>query len=84
MEKEQLKRIFEFLEEKGEHKVPLRWKFINNQPLTKEELIVDDDLDLSYTNITSLPEGLKVYGDLRLNMTKFLKSLPQKKGTPSN
>ena len=36
MKKEILKRIFDFLEEKGEHKVPFRWKLINNEPLAKE------------------------------------------------
>ena len=32
MEKEQLKRIFDFLEEKGEHRAPVKWKLINNIP----------------------------------------------------
>ena len=77
MKKEILKRIFEFLEGKGEHKVPVRWKLINNQPLTKEELIVDDDLDLSYTSITSLPEELKVGGSLLLSGCKNITSLPE-------
>ena len=38
MKKEQLKRIFEFLEEKGEHKTPFLWKWENGEPLTEEEL----------------------------------------------
>ena len=69
MEKEALKRIFEFLEEKGEHNAPFLWKLLNNIPLTKEDLIVNDDLDLSETYIKSLPKGLKVYGDLDLTLT---------------
>ena len=69
MEKEALKRIFEFLEEKGEHNAPFMWKLENNIPLTKEDLIVNDDLDLSETYIKSLPKGLKVYGDLDLTLT---------------
>ena len=76
MKKEALKRIFDFLEEKGEHKVPFRWKLINNEPLTKEELIVDDDLDLAYTYITSLPEGFEVKGFLDLESTSIT-SLPK-------
>ena len=76
MKKEILKRIFDFLEGKGEHKVPFRWKLINNEPLTKEELIVDDYLDLSYTNITSLPEGFEVKGFLDLESTSIT-SLPE-------
>ena len=76
MEKEALKRIFDFLEEKGEHKVPFTWKLINNEPLTKEELIVDDYLDLAYTYITSLPEGFEVKGFLDLESTSIT-SLPE-------
>ena len=76
MKKEALKRIFDFLEEKGEHKVPFRWKLINNEPLAKEELIVDDDLDLAYTYITSLPEGFEVKGFLDLESTSIT-SLPE-------
>ena len=38
MEKEKLKRIFEFLEEKGEHNAPFLWKWENNIPLTKKDL----------------------------------------------
>ena len=77
MDKEALKRIFKFLEEKGEHRMPLKFKLLNNIPLTKEELIVDDDLNLSYTNITSLPEGLKVGGSLLLSGCKNITSLPE-------
>ena len=76
MEKEALKRIFDFIEVKGEHKVQFTWKLINNEPLTKEELIVDDDLDLAYTYITSLPEGFEVKGFLDLESTSIT-SLPE-------
>ena len=61
-----LKRIFDFLEDKGEHKAPFMWKLINNEPLTKKDLNVKGDLDLSNSNITLLPEGLKVGGTLDL------------------
>ena len=76
MEKEALKRIFEFLEEKGEHNAPFEWKLINNIPLTKEELNVKGDLDLRFSSITSLPEGLEVGDDLYLHYSKIT-SLPE-------
>ena len=64
-----LKRIFDFLEEKGEHRAPVKWKLINNIPLKKEELNVKGDLNLAHSNITSLPKGLKVGGDLLIEGT---------------
>jgi hypothetical protein len=76
MEKEALKRIFEFLEEKGEHNAPFRWKILNNKPITKEDLKVGGNLDLRFEKITSLPKGLKVDGDLELNVSN-IKSLPK-------
>ena len=75
MEKETLKRIFEFLEEKEEHKAPFIWKLENNIPLTEEELNVKGDLDLRFSSITSLPEGLEVGDDLYLHYSKIT-SLP--------
>jgi hypothetical protein len=66
MEKQALKRIFDFLEEKGEHRAPFLWKFKNNEPLIEEDLNVEGNLDLSNSNITLLPEGLKVGGTLDL------------------
>ena len=53
MEKEALKRIFDFLEEKEHKKHKDRdkfiWKLKFNETLTKEDLVVNGDLDL--TNI---------------------------------
>jgi hypothetical protein len=66
MKKEALKRIFDFLEEKENHNIPFLWKLINNEPLTKEELIVKGNLNLKGSKITSLPEGLEVGGSLSL------------------
>ena len=71
MEKEKLKRIFEFLEEKGEHNAPFKWKLINNKPFAEEDLYIDGDLDLKYLDIKSLPEGLEVGGDLLLHSTNI-------------
>ena len=75
MNKETLKRIFDFLEEKGEHRGPLFWKHKYNIPLTKEDLNVKGDLNLEGLGITSLPEGLKVGGSLNLFDSK-IESLP--------
>jgi hypothetical protein len=81
MEKEALKRIFEFLKEK-EGKSSIRWKIIHNEPFkeeefTEEELIFDEYLDLSGINITSLPKGLEVIGNLYLRNCTSLTSLPE-------
>ena len=80
MEKETLKRIFEFLEEK-ENKLPkakgtLIWKMAFNEPLTEEDLNVKGDLNLHNSKITSLPRGLKVGGYLNL-FFKNITSLPE-------
>ena len=80
MEKQALKRIFEFLEKKEskshENKGTLLWKIIFNEPLTNEDLNVKGDLYLRDSKIPSLPKGLKVGGDLDLGWTKIT-SLPE-------
>ena len=76
MEKEVIKRIFEFLEEKEEHNMPFKLKLIFNKPLTEEELNVKGNLNLEKSKITSLPKGLKVGGTLNLFKLK-IKSLPE-------
>jgi hypothetical protein len=76
MENSTLKNIFKFLEEKGEHKAPFKWKLENNIPLSKEDLNVKGDLYLRDSKITSLPEGLKVRGNLNLGFSKIT-SLPE-------
>jgi len=82
MEKETLKNILDFLKEK-EGKSSIRWKLLHNEPFTEEELNVDGKfifdgfLDLSGTNITSLPKGLEVRGNLYLRNCKSLTSLPE-------
>ena len=76
MVKEALKRIFDFLEEKEEHKVPFIWKLINDIPITEKDLDFEGDLILTYSDIESLPEGLNVRGDLDLFGSK-LASLPE-------
>ena len=76
MEKEALKRILVFLEEKGEHNAPFLWKWKNEIPLTENDLNFKGDLDLSYLDIASLPEGLKVSGFLDLQ-DSHVESLPE-------
>jgi len=80
MEKETLKRIFDFLEEKenklAKVKETLIWKIAFNEPLTKEDLDIEGSLFLHHSNISYLPEGLKIGGNLHLSYTPKLKSLP--------
>ena len=76
MEKEALKRIFDFLEEKEGHNAPFKWKLVNNEPIAKEDLNIKGGLFLEHSNIASLPEGLKIGGNLNLSYTFKLKSLP--------
>ena len=76
MEKETLKRIFYFLEKKGEHIIPLPVKIKLAMPITKEDLNVKGDLSFTHTNITSLPEGLIVRGNLYLTYSNIT-SLPE-------
>ena len=76
MKKEALKRIFDFLEDKEEHKAPFIWKLENDIPLTEKDLNIEGDLHLENSPITSLPDGLKVEGDLMLTFSKIA-SLPE-------
>jgi hypothetical protein len=75
MEKETLKNIMHFLENE-ENKSSFKWKLKNDEPLTKDELVVKGNLGLQFSKLTSLPEGLKVRGNLYLYSTK-IKSLPE-------
>lgn len=76
MEKETLKRIFEFLEDKEDNNPPFKWKLLNNEPLTEDDLYVKGDLILTESPLTSLPEGLIVGGSLDLSNSK-IKLLPE-------
>jgi hypothetical protein len=77
MKKETLKKIFDFLEENYNKRKPLMWKLKNNIPITeKDDLIVKGSLDLSSSNITSLPKGLEVKGGLSLYESEII-SLPE-------
>ena len=77
MEKETLKSIFNFIEENDNKRKPLMWKLKNNIPIIeKDDLIVKGSLDLSSSNITSLPKGLEVKGGLSLYESEII-SLPE-------
>ena len=76
MKIEQLKRIFDFLEENEEQNPPFMWKYMNNIPLTEDDLNIEGDLDLSGIEATSIPEGLKIKGNLNLQFSKIT-SLPR-------
>jgi hypothetical protein len=76
MEKETLKKIFNFLEKNDNRNVPFTWKLLNNEPLTEKDLNIKGDLDLTETNIKSLPNGLKIAGNLILTETD-MRFLPE-------
>ena len=76
MENSTIKNIFDFLEEKGEHRAPFMWKWKNNIPLTEEDLNVESDLNFYRLEIKSLPQGLKIHGHLGLYKTNIT-SLPK-------
>ena len=41
MEKETLKKIFNFLEKNDNRNVPFTWKLLNNEPLTEKDLNIE-------------------------------------------
>jgi hypothetical protein len=74
MEKETLKSIFNFLEEKEKKIAPFLWKLINNEPFTEDELNIKGELSIiGCEAITSLPKGLEV------GKTLYIKNTPIKK-----
>ena len=56
MEKEVLKRIFDFLEGKENCNPPFLWKVKSKIQLTEKDLNVKGDLDLFDSKIKSLPK----------------------------
>ena len=76
MEKETLKNIIDFLE-KNDNKSSIKWKLLNKEPFTEEDLDIRGNLNLSDLEIETLPKGLKVGGDLFLIGCKNLTSLPE-------
>ena len=77
MKKETLKNIFNFLKKEDKINRPFKWMLLNNEPFTEEDLDVRGDLNFYYINPTSLPEGLKVRGNLFVEYCENLTSLPE-------
>jgi len=77
MEKETLKNIIDFLEKNDNKNKPFKWKLLNNEPLTEDELNFKGELNLQFSKITSLPKGLKVRHSLFLEYCTSLTSLPE-------
>ena len=76
MEKETINNIFEFIKKNNNKNKPLRWKLINNEPLTDDELNIEGNLNLTDSKITQLPKGLKVGDNLNL-LGSIITSLPE-------
>jgi hypothetical protein len=76
METDTLIKIIEFIEKVDGVKMSFKQKIKNGIPLTEDELNIDDDVNLSGTNIESLPEGLYVGGDLWLSGSE-IETLPE-------
>ena len=70
--------FFKFIKDYNpKYKIPLELKILNNNlgPITDEDLKVENNLNLSNTPITTLPDNLKVEGSLNLNNT-LITTLP--------
>ena len=76
MEKETLKKIFHFIKQEENRSIPFMWKWINNEPIEQDDLIVKGDIYREFSELESLPKGLYVTGDLSLFGSK-IKSLPK-------
>jgi hypothetical protein len=77
MEKDTIRSIFKFLENEENIRAPFLWKWLNNEPLTEDDLHINGNLDLTFSKIESLPEGLNVSGDLNLTFCENISSLPE-------
>ena len=77
---EKIYNLFKFIEDKyPQYKTPIKFKILNDIPLTKEELNIKEDLYLGYSiYLKSLPKGLTVNGALDLEGCESLTSLPEK------
>jgi hypothetical protein len=71
-----LYNLFQFIEDKEpQYRTPLKFKLLNHQKLTPEDLKVKSFLDLSNTPITTLPDGLEIEDGLDISNTNIT-SLP--------
>ena len=68
MDDNKINNFFKFLEDKEGKKTPLKYKLLYDpDSITSEDLVVEGDLNLNYSKITSLPDNLTVKGDLDLD-----------------
>lgn len=67
--------VFEFIKNKRGYDFPSVYKIITGRPLLKDDLVIKDDLDISFSDITSLPDNLTIKGDLNIIGCEF-ESLP--------
>lgn len=69
--------LFKYLEKEKGRQIPLKVKLIHDLPLTPEDLNINGDLLIMgrNNNITSLPQGLHVKGDLSVYNSN-ISSLP--------
>ena len=80
MNRNTIKKILNFLEEKEGKEIPNKWKLIKeleNHPDDKQ-YIYEGNLVLNDSNIRKLPNDLYVRGYLKLNNSKQLIKLPDK------
>jgi len=76
MKIETINNIFEFIKNNDNRNKPIKWKLLNNEPLTDDELTIEGYLNLYSTKIKSLPDNLEVKGDLYLDDTE-IRTLPK-------
>jgi len=69
------KDIFDFIKQKRGKEIPFEYKVLNNLPLTRNDLIINSNIDFSNKKINKLPNNMKVYGNLDLFSTN-LEKLP--------
>lgn len=67
--------IFQYLYDNKGKQIPFLYKLINNLPINEDDLIVNDNLYLMNTNITSLPDNLTIEGNFSISFSN-IKKLP--------
>jgi len=70
-----MNNIFKYLEIKKGRPIPLQYKLKNKMPLTKDDLYIEGDLDLWFSDYFLLPDDLTVNGSLDLYFSN-MKTLP--------
>ena len=70
-----ISNLFNFIESnRPEYKTPIKFKLLHDPgSITKDDLNIEGNLNLSKTSITSLPDNLTVGGNLELSKTPLSK-----------